>query len=172
MLPLKPPFVTVDENHIYTTPLKTGNCVFFFEYVWNGFLSSLNIFSLCFMQTTRLKEHLFSSLWHHKVKPSVAHSQRTVDSSRDLAAVFHYPRAPCEAEECTDTDESVGLLFWSPSWCHLPWQRSRLLRLRILHVNRHTICSLSPYRNPLMVLLNKQGIYQTFIMISVNDQAA
>ncbi len=102
-----------------------------------------------------------------KVKHSAVHLQRREESSRDLAAVFHYPRSPCEAEECTEMDGSVRLLFWSPSWCHLPWPCSPF---RILHANTHTICSLSIYPPPLD--LNKRGIYQTFIMISVNDKAA
>ncbi len=102
-----------------------------------------------------------------KVKPSAVHLQRREESSRDLAAVFHYPRSPCEVEECTEMDGSVRLLFWSPRWCHLPWPCSPF---RILHANTHTICSLSIYPPPLD--LNKRGIYQTFIMISVNDKAA
>lgn len=36
----------------------------------------------------------------------------------------------------------------------------------------HIPYALSLYIIPLMVLLNKQGIYQTFITISANDQAA
>lgn len=67
MFPPKAPFVTVNENHIYTT----GKLVFLFEYMWRGLLDTLNTFHcharwLGFMQPTRLKEHLFSSWWHHE----------------------------------------------------------------------------------------------------------
>lgn len=103
-------------------------------------------------------------------RPSILHLTKnpnltvhtTEDCSWGLGAVYHYRRAPFDVQECAEMD---GAVFTSEPM-------SPPMTPLALTGNAHTICSL--YINPLRVAwwyCYKRGIYQTFIMISVNGWA-